>query len=75
MYAAHRPADTGQVYWRFAQFLFPFYVMIPSGVLGLQIWSRAWLPMDDEHMLLRRLDRHPGHSSGARGSRRETTRS
>ncbi len=37
MYGAYRPAGEGNQYWRFAQYLFPFYVMIPSGVLGLQI--------------------------------------
>jgi hypothetical protein len=25
--------------------------MIPTGVLGLQRWVRAWVPMDDEHMM------------------------
>ena len=51
MYAAYRPAGDTQAYWRYAQFLFPFYVMIPSGVMGLQIWARAWVPMDDEHVM------------------------
>jgi phthalate 4,5-dioxygenase oxygenase subunit len=51
MYAAYRPAGEGQDYWRYAQFLFPFYVMIPSGVMGLQIWTRAWVPMDDTHVM------------------------
>jgi phthalate 4,5-dioxygenase oxygenase subunit len=51
MYAAYRPAGDGQAYWRYGQFLFPFYVMIPSGVMGLQIWTRAWVPMDDEHVM------------------------
>ena len=37
MYGAYRPADDGQLYWRIAQFLFPFYAMIPTGVLGLQV--------------------------------------
>jgi len=51
MYGAYRPADVGRLYWRIAQFLFPFYAMIPTGVLGLQVLTRAWVPMDDEHML------------------------
>jgi phthalate 4,5-dioxygenase oxygenase subunit len=51
MYGAYRPADAGRVYWRFAQFLFPFYAMIPTGVLGLHVGARAWVPMDDGHML------------------------
>jgi phenylpropionate dioxygenase-like ring-hydroxylating dioxygenase large terminal subunit len=51
MYGAYRPGGDGQLYWRFAQFLFPFYAMIPTGVLGIQVLARAWVPMDDEHML------------------------
>src|SRR6266567_1483054 len=51
MYGAYRPGLDGQHYWRFAQFLFPCYAMIPTGVLGLQVLTRAWVPMDDEHMM------------------------
>src|SRR5579864_7161173 len=51
MYAAYRPGGEGHLYWRFAQFLFPFYAMIPTGVLGIQKLVRAWVPMDDEHMM------------------------
>src|ERR687895_1883961 len=47
-----RPAGPGQYYWRIAQFLFPFYTMTPTGLLGRQIIARAWVPMDDEHMML-----------------------
>src|SRR5947208_2301147 len=42
MYGAYRPADPGYLYWRIASFLFPFYAMIPPGVLGNQIVARAW---------------------------------
>ena len=34
MYGAYRPADGRQYYWRIAQFLFPFYAMIPHGRAG-----------------------------------------
>jgi phenylpropionate dioxygenase-like ring-hydroxylating dioxygenase large terminal subunit len=51
MYGAYRPGPEDQLYWRFAQFLFPFYAMIPTGVLGIQVLVRAWVPMDDEHMM------------------------
>src|SRR5579864_3850751 len=51
MYGAYRPGLDDQLYWRFAQFLFPFYAMIPTGVLGIQVLTRAWVPMDDEHMM------------------------
>ena len=50
-YGAYRPARPGTLYWRIAHFLFPFYAMIPTGVLGHQIVARAWVPMDDEHTM------------------------
>jgi phthalate 4,5-dioxygenase oxygenase subunit len=51
MYGAYRPAEPGSLYWRIALWLFPFYAMIPTGVLGHQVLVRAWVPMDDEHTL------------------------
>ena len=51
MYGAYRPTGDGRRYWRFANFLFPFFSMIPTGVLGMQILARAWVPMDDTHMM------------------------
>ncbi|HSR23700.1 MAG TPA: (2Fe-2S)-binding protein, partial [Candidatus Eisenbacteria bacterium] len=52
MYGAYRPAGPGRQYWRIAQFLFPFYTMTPTGLLGRQIIGRAWVPIDDHHSLL-----------------------
>jgi phenylpropionate dioxygenase-like ring-hydroxylating dioxygenase large terminal subunit len=52
MYGAYRPAGPGQNYWRIAQFLFPFWTMPPTGLLGGKMVARAWVPMDDEHMLM-----------------------
>jgi len=51
MYGAYRPADKDTTYVRIAQALFPFYAMTPTGVLGLEVRIRAWVPMDDEHTL------------------------
>jgi phthalate 4,5-dioxygenase oxygenase subunit len=51
MYTAYRPAETDTIYYRIAQFLFPFYAMVPTGVLGLEVRVRAWIPMDDYHTL------------------------
>lgn len=51
MYGARRPAEPDSVYWRIANFLFPFYAMVPTGVLGMEVRVRAWVPMDDEHTL------------------------
>jgi nitrite reductase/ring-hydroxylating ferredoxin subunit len=50
-YGAYRPAEGDTYYWRIAHFLFPFYSMVPTGVLGVQKIARAWVPMDDEHTL------------------------
>lgn len=51
MYSAFRPADAGNLYHRIALFLFPFWTMIPTGVLGHQVVARGWVPMDDEHTM------------------------
>ncbi len=60
MYGAYRPAAGDMNYWRIAQFLFPFYALIPTGVLGLSKLIRAWVPMDDDHTMF--------FVMGARGS-------
>jgi len=52
MYGAYRPAGPGQYYWRIAQFFFPFWTMPPTGLLGGHMVGRAWVPMDDEHMMM-----------------------
>jgi hypothetical protein len=59
MYGAYRPAEPGSVYWRIVNFLFPFYAMIPPGVLGLHIVTRAWVPMDDTHTLFFNMQAGP----------------
>ena len=51
MYGAARPAESDSEYWRIASFLFPFWAMVPTGVLGLEVRVRGWIPMDDEHTL------------------------
>jgi nitrite reductase/ring-hydroxylating ferredoxin subunit len=68
MYGAIRPAGEGRKYWRIAQFLFPFYALIPTGLLGHQIMVRAWVPLDDEHMMFFNMSKRHNRigSSGAR---------
>ncbi len=51
MYGAGRPAEADSTYWRIANFLFPFWAMVPTGVLGLEVRVRGWIPMDDGHTL------------------------
>jgi phthalate 4,5-dioxygenase oxygenase subunit len=50
-YGAYRPAAEDTYYWRFANFLFPFYTQIPPGTLAVNRGVRAWVPMDDEHTM------------------------
>jgi len=50
-YGAYRPAEPDTYYWRIAHFLFPFFTMIPTGILGTQVLVRAWVPVDDEHIM------------------------
>ena len=50
-YGCYRPAEADTYYWRIAHFLFPFYTMIPTGILGMQILVRAWVPVDDGHVM------------------------
>jgi phenylpropionate dioxygenase-like ring-hydroxylating dioxygenase large terminal subunit len=51
-YGAYRPAEADTYYWRIAHMLFPFYAMIPTGTLGLEIFWRAYVPMDDDHTMM-----------------------
>jgi nitrite reductase/ring-hydroxylating ferredoxin subunit len=69
MYGAARPAEADTVYWRIANFLFPFYAMVPTGVLGLEVRVRAWVPMDDEHTLFMTISR--GAPPAARNAGRQ----
>src|SRR5262249_48360548 len=50
MYAAYRPAEVGQTYWRFANFLFPFWTQTPQGAFD-RVNSRAWGPVGDGHTM------------------------
>ena len=54
-YAAFRPADPGELYWRVANFLFPFWTQTPAGAFPTHVGARAWVPMDDEHTMFLHL--------------------
>lgn len=51
IYGARRPAANDMDYWRIASFMFPFYTLIPPNALAANRWTRAWVPMDDEHTM------------------------
>ncbi len=49
---AYRPAgDPEHLYWRIAHFMFPFYSLVPTGVLGTRREVSLSVPMDDEHTM------------------------
>jgi phenylpropionate dioxygenase-like ring-hydroxylating dioxygenase large terminal subunit len=53
-YGAHRPAgEPGdpRTYWRFANFMFPFWTQTPQGEFDKHVHARAWVPQDDHHMM------------------------
>jgi phenylpropionate dioxygenase-like ring-hydroxylating dioxygenase large terminal subunit len=50
-YGAWRPAEADTYYWRMANFLFPFYTQVPPGTLAVKRQFRAWVPMDDDHVM------------------------
>jgi phenylpropionate dioxygenase-like ring-hydroxylating dioxygenase large terminal subunit len=50
-YAAYRPAGGDNIYWRFANFLFPFWVQVPAGEFASHVHARGWVPLDDDHTM------------------------
>jgi phthalate 4,5-dioxygenase oxygenase subunit len=52
MYAAHRPVDEKSAYWRIAHYSFPFWATPPLDILGDHLFARAYVPMDDTHMMM-----------------------
>jgi len=76
MYAAYREAEANQTYWRFANFLFPFWTQTPQGPID-RVGSRAWVPMDDTHTMFvslnwRNMPRPQGPFNDARVVRGST---
>jgi hypothetical protein len=65
-YAAYRDAGAGQTYWRFANFLMPFWTQQPQGEFGEHVHARAWVPLDDNHTMFIYLWWHKGSASMAR---------
>ncbi len=51
-YAAVRPAESDNDYWRTGHYLMPFYTMNAPGVLPLKNSANAWVPLDDENTMV-----------------------
>src|SRR5579871_1619232 len=66
-YAAYRPSgEPGRTYWRFANFLLPFWTQQPQGEFGEHVHARAWVPLDDSHTMYYYLFWKRGSASLAR---------
>jgi phenylpropionate dioxygenase-like ring-hydroxylating dioxygenase large terminal subunit len=53
-YGAHRLID-GRVYWRYANFMFPFWAQAPQGDFEYHVDGGAFVPMDDTHTMVFRF--------------------
>lgn len=52
MYGGYRPNDDGQTSWRVAHYMFPVWTQTPNNRFTTRAIARAWVPMDDEHVML-----------------------
>lgn len=50
-YCAFKTTENGGNYLRFANFMFPFWSQAPQGDFETNLFSRAWVPMDDTHTM------------------------
>lgn len=51
-YGAFRDARDNQTYWRFANFMLPFWTQTPQGEFPINVHARAWIPLDDENTMM-----------------------
>jgi phthalate 4,5-dioxygenase oxygenase subunit len=65
MYAAYRPAEEGENYWRLGQYLFPFWTMPPINHLHTNVLTHNYVPIDDHHTMVINV-----HQMGAYGRER-----
>lgn len=58
---AYRQVKAGPgeaMYWRFCNYMFPFWTQTPAGEFATNVHDRAWVPLDDEHTMLIMLRWH-----------------
>jgi nitrite reductase/ring-hydroxylating ferredoxin subunit len=51
---ARREAGADRYYWRLTQLVLPFYVFVP-GAVDSPLHCNAWVPLDDEHTIVWRI--------------------
>jgi phthalate 4,5-dioxygenase oxygenase subunit len=50
-YGAYRDGESGGTYWRFANFIFPFWTQQPQGEFSENVHVRGWVPLDDDNCM------------------------
>ena len=51
-YGAYRTVRPQTTYWRFANYMLPFWTQTPQGEFPRNIQARAWVPLDDTHTMM-----------------------
>lgn len=51
-YGAFRLVKPATYYWRFANYMFPFWTQTPQGPFLRNIQARAWVPLDDQNVMM-----------------------
>jgi phthalate 4,5-dioxygenase len=69
IYGAYRPAENGSVYWRIAHFMFPCWTLAPFIAFEHYRIARAWVPLDDTHMMFVMIGPKSGPGSVAETER------
>jgi phenylpropionate dioxygenase-like ring-hydroxylating dioxygenase large terminal subunit len=54
-YAARQPVGDDRIYWRFANFMFPFWAQNPQSDFADHVDGAAFVPMDDTHTMVFRF--------------------
>ena len=70
MYAGYRPGDSGEIYYRFGHFLFPFWTMPPINTIETNVLTRAYVPIDDENLMIVSLVKDGAYVNGATAAAR-----
>jgi phenylpropionate dioxygenase-like ring-hydroxylating dioxygenase large terminal subunit len=68
-YGAYRPAEDDQYYWRIANYLFPFYTMVPSSPLDAGSHVRIWVPIDDNNTMYWGISSRTRNAAGGGAAR------
>jgi phthalate 4,5-dioxygenase len=59
MYATRREADADTYYWKVGHWFFPGYTMIPGFVGAGPLGGHAWVPIDDDRLMVFAFSWHP----------------